>query len=295
MIRTKMGRAGPQRFSRPLEYLQESHFRIIGPLIFGATPWAHGPSDGGVAGYIAHQLVPRMNKRTYIMGLVGLLLSVVSAQGQWEVGVLVGAGTGRMNTDLWPATGRGEYQVVDRRFSWLLGGSATHKLSGPLSFSTGLYWSFIAGHDEYWQQDVKIRATDRQVHYLNVPLIVQLDLGRFRFGAGYQLGTPFMESGTFHTYPYANGWGEYSNKEYSDLALTRTDFGAVGELGLRFSDRMALGIRYYYGLQNVKDPSDGIRSPLMNEQLVLTIGYNILPKRKAKSGETPVEETVPVE
>ena len=103
-----MGRAGPQRFSRPLEYHQESHFRVIGPLIFGATPWAYGQSDGGVAGYIAHQLVPRMNKRTYIMGLVGLLLSVVSAQGQWEVGGLAGAGTGRMNTDLWPATGRGE-------------------------------------------------------------------------------------------------------------------------------------------------------------------------------------------
>ncbi len=236
-----------------------------------------------------------MNKRTYIMGLVGLLLSVASAQGQWEVGVLAGAGTGRMNTDLWPATGRGEYQVVDRRFSWLLGASATHKLSGPLSFSTGLYWSFIAGHDEYWQQDVKIMATDRQVHYLYVPLMVQLDLGRFRFGAGYQLGTPVVGSGTFHTYAYANGLGGSSTTETNDLLLKPTDFGTVGELGLRFSDRMALGIRYYYGLQNVKDPSDGYLAPLMNEQLVLTIGYNILPKRKAKPGETPVQETVPVE
>ncbi len=236
-----------------------------------------------------------MNTGSYIMGLVGLLLTVASAQAQWEVRVLAGGGTGRMRTDLYPATSRGEYQVVDRRFSCLLGGSATHKLSGPLSFSTGLYWSFIAGHDEYWQQDVKIMATDRQVHYLYVPLMVQLDLGRFRFGAGYQLGTPVVGSGTFHTYPYANGWGEYSTKEYSDLALTPTDFGAVGELGLRFSDRMALGIRYYYGLQNVKDPSDGIRSPLMNEQLVLTIGYRVLPKRKVKAEDTPKQETVPVE
>ena len=229
------------------------------------------------------------------MGLVGLLLSMASAQAQWEVRVLAGGGNGRMRTDLYPATSRGEYQVVDRRFSWLLGGSATHKLSGPLSFSTGLYWSFIAGHDEYWQQDVKIRATDRQVHYLYVPLIVQLDLGRFRFGAGYQLGTPVVGSGTFHTYPYANGLGEFSTTETNDLLLKPTDFGVVGELGLLLSDRMALGIRYYYGLQNVKDPSDGVRSPLMNEQLVLTIGYNILPKRKAKAGETPVQETVPVE
>jgi hypothetical protein len=105
-----------------------------------------------------------MNTGSYIMGLVGLLLTVVSAQAQWEVRVLTGGGAGRMRTDLYPATSRGEYQVVDRRFSWLLGGSAIHKLSGPLSFSTGLFWSFIAGHDEYWSQDVKIMATDGQVH-----------------------------------------------------------------------------------------------------------------------------------
>lgn len=227
--------------------------------------------------------------------LVGSVFSGREAVAQWEVRVLAGGGAGQMRTDLYPATSRGEYQVVDRRFSWLLGGSATHKLSGPLSFSTGLYWTFIAGHDEYWQQDVKIRATDRQVHYLYVPMMVQVDLGRFRFGAGYQLGTPLVESGTFNTYPYADGSGEYSTKEYKDLVLTPTDFGALGELGFRFADRMEVGARYYYGLQNVKDPSDGYRSPLRNEQLVLTISYRILPKHKAKTEEAPVKEPVPVE
>jgi len=148
-----------------------------------------------------------------------------------------------------------------------------------------LYWSFIAGHDEYWSQDVKVMATDRQVHYLCVPLMVQLELGRFRFGADYQLRTPLFGSGTFHTYPYANGFGEYSTMETNDLALTAMDFGAVGELGFRISDRAGLGMQYYYGLQNVKDPSDGIRSPLMNEQLVLIITYSILPKRKARLKE----------
>ena len=138
-------------------------------------------------------------------------------------------------------------------------------------------------------------ATDRQVHYLYLPLMIQLELGRFRFGAGYQLGTPLVGSGTFHTYPYANGSGEYSTKEYNDLVLTPTDFGAVGELSFRITDRMGSGFRYYYGLQNVKDPSDGYRSPLMTEQFVLTISYSILPKRKAKVEGTPVQQVVPVE
>jgi len=225
--------------------------------------------------------------------LVGSVFSGYEAAAQWEVRVLAGGGAGRMRTDLYPATSRGDYQVVDSRFSWLLGGSATHKLSGPLSFSTGLYWSFIAGHDEYWQQDVKIRATDRQVHYLCLPMLVQVDLGRIRLGAGYQLATPLVESGTFYTYPYANGLGEYSTKEYKELNLKTTDFGVVGELSCHVTDRMGLGLRYYYGLQNVKDPSDGYTSPLMNEQLVLTVSYRILPKRKAE--EAPVQEPVPAE
>ena len=229
------------------------------------------------------------------VAVIATIFSLENGQAQWEVNLHAGGGLGQLRTDLYPATSRGEYQVVDRRFSWLLGGSAAHKLSGPLSFSTGLYWSFISGHDEYWSQDVKIMATDRQVHYLYLPLMIQLDLGRFRFGAGYQLGTPLVGSGTFHTYPYANGLGEYSTKEYNDLALTPTDFGAVGEFSFRISDRMGSGFRYYYGLQNVKDPSDGYRSPLMTEQFVLTISYSILPKRKAKAEGTPVQEVVPVE
>lgn len=234
-----------------------------------------------------------MNTRSYIMGLAASLVAVAPLQAQWEVGLQAGAGTGRINTDLFPATSRGDYQVVDQRFSWLLGGSATHKLSGPLSFSTGLYWSFIAGHDEYWSQDVKIIEADREVHYLCIPMLVQLDLGRFRFGAGYQMGAPLVESGTFNRYPYANGFGEYSTQETKDLHLKAMDFGALGELSFRIADRMRAGVRYYCGLQNIKDPSDAYISPLMNEQLVLTVGYSILPKRKAK--EVPMQEAAPTE
>jgi len=234
-----------------------------------------------------------MNTRSYIMGLAASLLAVAPLQAQWEVGLQAGAGSGRINTDLFPATSRGEYQVLEQRFSWLIGGSVTHKLYGPLSFSTGMYWSFIAGHDEYWSQEVKIMAADRQIHYLCLPMVVQLNLGRFGVGVGYQLGTPLVERGTFNRFPFANGHGESSTQETNDLYLKRTDFGALGELRFRITDRMTSGIRYYFGLQNIKDPGDGYRSPLMNEQLVLTVGYNILSKRKAD--ETPMQETVPTE
>jgi hypothetical protein len=164
-----------------------------------------------------------------------------------------------------------------------------------MSFSTGLHWSFIAGHDEYWSQEVKVMATDRQVHYLCLPLLVHLDLSRFGFGLGYQLGTPLIESGTFYRYPYANGFGEYSEQEVEDLGLKSTDFGLVGEFDYQISDRVGVGARYYYGLQDIKDHSDGILWPLMNEQLVLTISYRILPKPKAKTEEAPTEQAQPSE
>jgi hypothetical protein len=234
-----------------------------------------------------------MNTGSYISVLAALLMASTPLQAQWELGVQAGAGTGRINTDLFPATSRGEYQVVDQRFSWLLGVTATHKLSGVLGFSSALYWSSIGGHDEYWSQGVKITTSDRRIHYLCIPLLLRADIGRFGFGLGYQLGTPVAQKGTFNRYPYADGSGYLTTQETNDLILKRTDFGVVGELSFRITDRMGAGLRYYYGLQNIKDPSDGYRSPLMNEQLVLAVSYNILSQRKPK--ETPIQEEVPVE
>jgi hypothetical protein len=228
--------------------------------------------------------------------LVGSVFLGHESAGQWEVRVLAGGGLGQIRTELYPATSRGEYQVVDRRFSWLLGGSATHKLSGPLSFSTGLYWSFIAGHDEYWQQDRKFLVEDRQVHYLCLPMMVNVEVHRFHLGAGYQLATPLIESGTFAYYYSVWGVGlEDKIIDTKDLGLKHTDLGVLGEFGYRISDRMDIGARYYYGLQDIKDHTDGTRSPLMNEQLVLTVSYRILPKRRAKAEEAPVQEPVPAE
>jgi hypothetical protein len=236
-----------------------------------------------------------MNTGSYISVLAALLLASTPLQAQWELGVQAGAGTGRINTDLFPATSRGEYQVVDQRFSWLLGVTATHKLSGILGFSSALYWSSIGGHDEYWSRGVKITTSDRRIHYLCIPLLLRADIGRFGFGLGYQLGTPVAQKGTFNRYPYADGSGYLTTQETNDLNLKRTDFGVVGELSFRITDRIGAGARYYYGLQNIKDPSDGYIAPWMNEQLVLTLSYQVFAKRKAKPEETPVQPPAPAE
>lgn len=239
-------------------------------------------------------LMTRVLKR--YLWFLSLLLLHLGAHAQWEVRAFAGGGSGQIRTDLYPVTSRGEFQVVDRRFSWLVGGSAKHKLSGPLSFSTGLHWSFIAGHDEYWQQDRKFRVQDRRVHYLCLPMMVNVDVHRFRLGAGYQLATPLIESGTVSYYYSIWGVGlEDKIIDTKELGLKCTDFGVVGEFDYQITDRMGVGARYYYGLQDIKDHSDGMLWPLMNEQLVLTISYRFLPKHEAKTEEMPVQDPEPAE
>jgi hypothetical protein len=103
------------------------------------------------------------------------------------------------------------------------------------------------------------------------------------------------QKGTLNRYPYADGSGYLTTQETNDLNLKRTDFGAVGELSFRITDRIGAGLRYYYGLQNIKDPSDGFVAPWMNEQLVLTLSYQVFAKRNAKPEETPVQDPAPAE
>jgi hypothetical protein len=73
------------------------------------------------------------------------------------------------------------------------------------------------------------------------------------------------------------------------MGLKHTDFGAVASIDIQLTKLTQAGLRYYHGLQDVKDHTDGLISPLMNQQLVLTFGYRILPKRKPKAKEAPVE------
>ena len=141
-----------------------------------------------------------------------------------------------------------------------------------------------------------IRYRDQQVHYLALPMVVQVEVWRLRLGAGYQLSTPLGGSGTYANLYSTYGFGlEDQIYEYDDLGLKPVDMGVVGELEYRISDRLDAGGRLYYGLLDAKDHSDGFMFPQMNEQLVLTISYRILPKRKAKAEEAPVQEPVPAQ
>ena len=134
-----------------------------------------------------------------------------------------------------------------------------------------------------------IRSTDRAVHSLCLPMMVDVSLWRFRIGTGLQVATPLVERGTFRTFPSANGYGTPTSEEVDDMGLKHTDFGAVASIDIQLTKLTQAGLRYYHGLQDVKDHTDGLISPLMNQQLVLTFGYRILPKRKPKAKEAPVE------
>lgn len=215
------------------------------------------------------------------------------AQDFWEVRILAGGGIGKMETDLHPTVSRGDRQVVDVRSSWILGGRVSHPVSGPLSLSIGVHWSHIAGHDEYWSQGKKIEEEDRQVHYLCLPMLVQVAFHRIHLGAGYQLALPLTGSGKFHSYPYANGYGRDVVYVAKDLGLKALDMGLVVEATYHFSDRIDAGVRYFHGVQDMKDHSDGILFPLLNRQLLLTVGYRILPRLGPKAGTKASPESEP--
>lgn len=132
-----------------------------------------------------------------------------------------------------------------------------------------------------------IQEVDRQVQYLALPMLLSAHYGRFRIGAGYQLAVPLIESGTYCTYPYANGLGSYTTFNTEELGLLGTDMGVVVEAGSRVTDRWELGARYYHGFQDIKDHRDGYLSPLMNQQVLVTISFRILPWRGQKVDPTP--------
>jgi hypothetical protein len=230
-----------------------------------------------------------MRIKTFVVAVAQLFV-LSSCCGQWRVDILAGGGTGRIRTDLYPIESRGEYQVVERRPSLFLGFTAGHTISGPLSFSTGLNWTMISGHDEYWIRGYRVSVSDRKVQYLYAPLIVSFEFHRMRIGGGYQLGVPIHGSGDF-SQNYS--WLGPDDRTYStdDLGLRKVDLGVVGELAYRPLDRVTICARYYYGLQDVKDHSDWEMSPLWNEQLVVVVGYQLFPKR----ARDPEPKAVPEE
>lgn len=230
-----------------------------------------------------------MNTRSYIMGLTASLLAVAPLQAQWEVGLQAGVGTGRINTDLFPATSRGEYQVVHQRPSWSAGARATHPISGRLLFSTGLHWTSIGGHDEHWQRSYLSRSTDHRYHFLSVPLLVQLELGKFRLGGGYRFGIPLGGRVTYTQHAWEFSWNQQDVVSSTNSPLLEwADMGFVAESSFRGPARLEFGLRYYRGLLDIRDHSDGFMAPVYPEQLVLTVGYQLVPGSVSKKARTTV-------
>ena len=189
------------------------------------------------------------------------------AFGQWEVGAFAGAGASRINTDMQYVASRGEYQVVDKRFSWALGATVSHSIVMNAHFRTGLIWSAFAGHDELWIRENLTSEEDRKLNYLHVPLLVDFEFHRIRIGAGCQLGILTHAWGSFTDHdPWMVGSPNDQSYTTDQLGLKEMDLGLVAEAGYGITARIEAGVRYYYSMHDIKDHSDGIRAPLSPEQ-----------------------------
>lgn len=224
--------------------------------------------------------------RTTIL-TTALLLSTLSANGQWEVRALAGAGLSRFNTDMHLAHGRDETQAVQHRFSWLLGATAAHSITDKLAFSSGLCWSAFNGNNELWVRGNLAQEQQWQLQYLYLPLMVHFRWRGARAGAGYQLGIPVASSITFTDH---NAWMGMPDQRSSThrLDLLRADAGIVAEAGYDLGKKFGVGLRYYRGLSDIKDHSDGLMAPLYPEQFVLVVSYGLLPMAKPAKPEVPV-------
>lgn len=221
--------------------------------------------------------------------LPGLVLVSASLSAQWDLHFQAGAGTGRCVTDLGPLSSRGEYQVLEHRPSWTAGLRAGHTITGRLLFTTGLHWTSIGGYDELWVRDRLANSMEHRYHLLTLPLMVQLRLGRFRVGGGYRFGVPLGGKQTYTQYSsvFSPGSTDLVSTTNNPL-LEWADMGLLAEASYHGPGRMEFGLRYYRGLVDIRDHSDGFMAPVYPEQVVLLVGYRLLPGKAER--EAPTEE-----
>ena len=107
------------------------------------------------------------------LGLFAGSLMACCVYGQWEYGAYGGFGYSKVNTEKYPATGRGEYQEVESRSSWSIGATISHPITERLSFSTGLVWSYFAGRNESGGRGAVWLEEQWKLNYLYVPAAAQ--------------------------------------------------------------------------------------------------------------------------
>lgn len=211
--------------------------------------------------------------------LFGLSLLPALVMGQWEASAFGGAGLGRLPTDLMPVTSRGEFQKILFGPSWLAGLQVRHALSGPLHFATGIHWTCITGRDEYWLRGAMYMSTERRLGYVSLPMLVELDAWRMQLGGGFQFGYLAAQQGWF-TQDLTFVYGPYAESQTNELGLHAIDIGLAARLSIAIAERWNAGLRYYRGLADIKDHTDGRLSPLWTEQAVLTVAYQLLPRKR---------------
>ncbi|HMQ77410.1 MAG TPA: hypothetical protein PKE21_16520 [Flavobacteriales bacterium] len=227
--------------------------------------------------------------------LICLALLPAAVLGQWQLSVFGGAGLGRLPTDLMPATGRGETQKIFFGTSWSAGLQVRHVLSGPLHFATGIHWTCISGRDEYWIGEFMPNSAERRLGYVSLPMLVEVDAWRLQLGAGFQCGYLAAQKGRFiRDLMFVPG--STTVTETRELGLRAFDIGLAARLTTTIAERWNVGIRFFRGLADIKDHTDGQLSPLWTQQLIAVVAYRILPKgRRSKQGSPSIPEPDPAD
>ncbi|MBS1547573.1 MAG: PorT family protein [Bacteroidetes bacterium] len=220
--------------------------------------------------------------------VAALLFPSAHALGQWEVRAYGGAGLSRLNTQMHLAQGRDEAQTVQYRFSWLLGATAAHPITDKLTFGSGLCWSAFNGHNELRIRGNLTQEQQWELQYVYLPLMINFRWQGVHVGAGYQFGVPVANTIAFTDH---NAWMGMADSRSSThrLDLLRTDMGVVAEAGYAFGGKVGAGIRYYRGLCDIKDHSDGMMDPYYTEQFAVVLSYCFLRQANTQP-QAPVPE-----
>ena len=204
------------------------------------------------------------------------LLTAMTAQAQWRVGVTGGADYNVFSMDQQYMT---DYKV-DGRWGVTLGVTGQYDVNDWLGVRADLNWTQKNyRHSRVVYSDVNYKLTN---NYLQLPVMAS-----FRFGGERLRG--FCNLGVYGAYwlnsnRKGSDWNSFANKttefdekvDFYDKRDQRWDIGFVGGGGVeyRFARHWAaqVELRYYYSTTSVQKDYTGFKDPRYHSTLALQAG-----------------------
>lgn len=186
----------------------------------------------------------------FLLALLPFLAAQVQAQSTPQAPAdkeQYGLKAGANFAELWGADALPE---SDRKLGYSFGVYAAFKLKEGLKLQTEMIWSL---------QGEQSPSTGRyKISYLNVPVMLKWETGRFYTALGPQIG--FLTISTANTVP-----AEIRLKDFETL-----DFTVNAEVGYQLTPDWALALRYGQGFTNLVEGKD-----LKNSMLYLGVSHRI--------------------